>query len=182
MLHATLIFITMTIIYPPLRAQMPNQPPPDLRHELLDEFTSFAPARQMHAMRHWPAGRLSIVHLNVLIVLNAEGPLTMRGLAEALDVSQASATGIVDRMEQRGLVTRERDAEDRRVIRVLPSDTGRSLIDGVAEQRRDHLARMIDGLKDDEVSGFLLGMRAMRRVREALHAQPTNPETQETSR
>ncbi len=182
MLHATLIFITTKIIYPPLRARMPKQPAPDLRRQLLDEFTSFGPTRQMHTMRHWPTGRLSLVHLNVLIVLNAEGPLPMRGLAEALDVSQASATGIVDRMEQRGLVTRERDAEDRRVVRVLPSATGRSLIDGVADQRRDHLARLLEGLTDDEVSGFLLGMRAMRRVREALHAQPSNPETQETPR
>ncbi len=182
MLHVTLIFITTEIIYPPLRARMSNQPAPDLRCQLLDEFTSFAPARQMHAMRHWPAGRLSLVHLNVLIVLNAEGPLPMRGLAEALDVSQASATGIVDRMEQRGLVTRERDAEDRRVVRVLPSDTGRSLVDGVADQRRDHLARMLEGLTDDEVSGFLLGMRAMRRVREAFHTQPSSPETQESPR
>ena len=182
MLHATLIFITMTIIYPPLRAQMPNQPPPDLRHELLDEFTSFAPARQMHAMRHWPAGRLSIVHLNVLIVLNAEGPLTMRGLAEALDVSQASATGIVDRMEQRGLVTRERDAEDRRVVRVLPSETGRNLIDGVAEQRRDHLAQMLEDFTDDEARGFLLGIRAMRRAREAIPRHLSSPASQETPR
>jgi 4'-phosphopantetheinyl transferase len=137
----------------------------------------------MHAMRHWPAGRLSLVHLNVLIVLNAEGPLPMRGLAEALDVSQASATGIVDRMEQRGLVTRERDAEDRRVVRVLPSETGRSLIDGVADQRRDHLATMLDGLSDDEARGFLLGLRGMRRAREAfLHRHPSNPETQEAPR
>ena len=39
----------------------------------------------------------------------------MSQLAEALDVSQASATGIVDRMEQRGLVSRQRNDEDRRV-------------------------------------------------------------------
>jgi DNA-binding MarR family transcriptional regulator len=155
---------------------------PDIRRELLDELSAFAPARQMHAMRNWPAGRLSLIHLNVLFVLNAEGPLPMRVLAEALDVSQASATGIVDRMEQRGLVTRERDAEDRRVVRVLPSETGRGLIEGVADQRRDHLARMLEGFTDDEARGFLLGLRAMRRAREAIPRHPSNPDTQETTR
>ena len=160
----------------------PAAPDPELRCQLLEELTAYGPARQMHAMRHWPAGRLSLVHLNVLIVLNAEGPLTMRGLSEALDVSQASATGIVDRMEQRALVTRERDAGDRRLVRVLPSETGRRLIEGVADQRRDHLASLLDRLTDEEARGFLLGMRAMRRAREAFLTQPPNPETAEASR
>ena len=62
----------------------------------------------MRHMRHWPGGALSLVHLNVLAVLQEEGPLPMSGLAESLDVSHASATGIVDRMEQRGLVERRR--------------------------------------------------------------------------
>jgi 4'-phosphopantetheinyl transferase len=177
-----LIFIATKIIHPPRRDRMPSTADPELRQQLLEELTTYTPSRQMHAMRHWPAGKLSLVHLNVLIVLNAEGPLPMRGLAEALDVSQASATGIVDRMEQRGLVTREHDAEDRRVVRVLPSDIGRSLIDGVADQRRDHLVTILDGLTDDEARGFLLGMRGMRRAREAFLRHPSNPETLEASR
>ena len=76
-------------------------------------------------MRRWPSGPLSLVHLHVLTVLEADGSVPMRALAEALDVSQASATGIVDRMEQRGLVVRQRDDDDRRVIRVVLTDDGR---------------------------------------------------------
>lgn len=156
-----------------------------LLRELLDEMTAHAPAKQMHALRHWPSGRLSLVHLNVLAVLEADGPLSMRALAEALDVSQASATGIVDRMEQRGLVARERGAEDRRVIRVALSDQGRELIAGTAAERRDHLARMLDLLTDDEIAGFLVGARALRRIREEYHrthAAPTTTPNPEASR
>ena len=65
---------------------------------ILDELSAHDPAQAMRSMRHWPGGQLSLVHLNVLFVLEADGPLPMRGLAEAMDVSQASATGIVDRM------------------------------------------------------------------------------------
>lgn len=140
-----------------------------LLRELLDEIAAHAPAKQMHAMRHWPSGRLSLVHLNVLVVLDADGPLPMRGLAEALDVSQASATGIVDRMEQRGLVARDRDTEDRRIVRVALTDQGRELIAGTAAERRDHLARMLELLTDDEIAGFLQGARALRRIREEYH-------------
>ena len=148
----------------------------DLRHAVLDELTAYAPAKQMHLMRHWPSGRMSLVHLNVLFVLSGDGPLPMNRLAELLDVSQASATGIVDRMEQRGLVTRERDEDDRRVVRVVLSAQGEGLIAGIAEDRRDKLGRLIDSLAEDDAAALLQGMRAMRRAREALfHANPSTP-------
>ena len=71
--------------------------------------------------RRWLAGSLSIVHLHVLTILEADGPLSMGKLAEALDVSVASATGIVDRMEQRGLVER-RPRRRRPAGRARPAD------------------------------------------------------------
>jgi DNA-binding MarR family transcriptional regulator len=92
----------------------------------------------------------------------------MHVLAEALDVSQASATGIVDRMEQRGLVTRVRDEEDRRVIRVALTDSGRQLLATIAAERRERLALVLADLTDDELEGFLLGSQALRRARERL--------------
>src|SRR5512137_319741 len=113
-----------------------------LVQELLDELAAHSPAAAMRHMRHWPGGRLSLVHVNVLAILELDGPLTMHGLAEAMDVSQASTTGIVDRMEQRGLVERQRDDDDRRVVRVALTDEGRRLIAGMTAERRDHLAEM----------------------------------------
>ena len=137
--------------------------------QILDEIGAQNPVQAMRLMHHWPGGRLSLVHVHVLFVLEADGALPMRALAEAMDVSQASATGIVDRMEQRGLVERARDAEDRRIVRVAITDEGRQLIEGLAAQRRDHLATLLEGLTDEELAAFLVGARAMRRARERLH-------------
>ncbi len=44
--------------------------------------------------------------------------MPMSKLADALDVSVASLTGIIDRMEARGLVERRREPGDRRVVLV----------------------------------------------------------------
>jgi DNA-binding MarR family transcriptional regulator len=84
-------------------------------------------------------------------------------------VSQASATGIIDRMEQRGLVERRRGDDDRRVVRVALTDEGRNLIAGMATERREHLAMMLEHLADDELEGFLRGARALHRARERFH-------------
>ncbi len=157
----------------------------ELRAALLDELTAYAPGRQMHLLRHWPGGRMSLVHLNVLFALSSEGPLPMSGLAELLDVSQASATGIVDRMEQRGLVTRERSADDRRIVRVVLTPEGENLIEGLAANRRDKLAQLLNSLAESDAQALLQGLRAMRRAREALFASaaPSTPNpTTEASR
>ena len=143
-----------------------------LLSELLDEFAAHSPAAAMRHMRQWPGGALSLVHVNVLAVLDIDGPMPMGGLAEALDVSQASATGIVDRMEQRGLVERRRIDDDRRVVRVALTDEGRRLIARMAAERREHLAAMLETLTDAELEGFLLGTRALHRARARLHGTP----------
>lgn len=145
------------------RAQMKTQ--------LLDELFAHTPAQAMRFMRRWPGGALSLIHLNVITVLEADGPLGMRQLAEALDVSQASATGIVDRMEQRGLVTRNADADDRRVTRVALTEEGHAFVTGMMAERRDKMARLLDELTDKELSGFLRGTRAMRLARERLYVE-----------
>ena len=76
------------------------------------------------ALKRWHEGTLSLVHLNVLMLLRARGPLTMTHLAELIDVSVASATGIVDRMEKKGVIVRRRSEEDRRVVEVLVNESG----------------------------------------------------------
>ncbi len=148
----------------------------DLITEVIDELSAHAPFRMMRSMRRWPTGPLSLVHLHVLMLLIEDGPLPMRALADTLDVSQASATGIVDRMEQRGLVERRRDDEDRRVVRVALTDAGRQVIVGIGSERRGHLTTLLDELTDEELAGLLRGSRALRRVRERMHAQLSGEE------
>ena len=113
-------------------------------------------------------GSLSIVQLIVLTVLEADGPRSMGDLADKLDVSVASATGIVDRMERRGLVERGRGAGDRRVIMVSLTPTGSVVFGDMRAQRRERLAGLIERLTDAERAGFLTGLRAMRAAAEEM--------------
>lgn len=140
--------------------------------DLLDELTSWGPRERAGAFRQWLRGSLSLVHLHVLTVLEAHGPLSMTKLADELDVSVASLTGIVDRMEGRGLVERQREPEDRRVIVVHATDGGRAVFSEMASERRRHLEPLLDRMTDDELESFLVGLRALRRVRSELAATP----------
>jgi len=134
---------------------------------LLDELTIWTPREREGAFRAWLRGSLSLVHLHVLTILEA-GPLTMGRLAEGLDVSVASATGIVDRMEDRKPVERRSDPDDRRVVVVHATKRGSRVFDALARERRARLGPILAQMTDDEVASFLIGLRAMRRIRAEL--------------
>ena len=129
------------------------------------------PRERLGAFKAWLRGSLSLVHLHVLTALEAEGPLAMSRLADALDVSVASATGIVDRMEQRGLVERRHGATDRRIVQVHVTEMGEDVFRRIDAQRRGHVAAILDRLTDDELASLLVGLRATRAARAAVTAE-----------
>ena len=147
-----------------------------LASEVLDELTSWNPRERMNEFRSWVAGSLSLIHLHVLSLLEADGPLSMTRLAEALDVSVASVTGIVDRLEQRGLVERRRSDNDRRVILVHPTAAGEAVFSDLAANRRERLTRLLAEFSDEELTATLVCMRAMRRARAVLVPEPPTPD------
>ena len=136
--------------------------------QVVDELTSWNPREFMAAFQRWHQGSVSLVHLNVLTLLEASGPMSMGRLAEALDISVASITGVIDRMEARGLVERRRDAQDRRVILVHTGRGGRRLFEDIGRLRRQNLTKLLQQLSEPELQGLLVGHRALRVAREEL--------------
>jgi DNA-binding MarR family transcriptional regulator len=90
---------------------------------------------------------VSMSHLHLMSMLDRHGELTMSRIAELLDVSDSNATGLIDRMEERGFVERFRDPNDRRVVLVRVSERGRQILTDV-EVVRDDLMRKVLGRLD----------------------------------
>ncbi len=79
--------------------------------------------------------------MQILWILQEHGPLPVSRLAEWLGIGVPNATGLLDRMEQRGLIARARDTDDRRVVLVRATEVGRDTVarldgwrDGMVEQ------------------------------------------------
>jgi DNA-binding MarR family transcriptional regulator len=67
---------------------------------------------------------LSIAQLDVLRQLRAHGPTPMRRLAATMHCEASNLTGLVDKLERRGLVQRQEDPADRRVRVLALTDEG----------------------------------------------------------
>jgi len=80
-------------------------------------------------------------------IVRQEG-ITMSALASDSSLSNATVTGIVDRLEQRGLVTRRRGAKDRRQVLLMPTEAGRALcVQGGPPLLQEQFTRALSGLE-----------------------------------
>jgi DNA-binding MarR family transcriptional regulator len=68
--------------------------------------------------------KLSPAQCHVLRLIEPDRPLPMRRLAEALACHASNVTGLVDRLESRGLIRRDRSAGDRRVRALVLTASG----------------------------------------------------------
>ena len=139
--------------------------------QVLDELTLHAPSGFMKLMRRWPSGPVSLVHLQVLMLLDGDGPLRDAYPGRGARRLPGQRHGIVDRMEQRGLVTRlamtRIAASSGSLCRTRAARCWSASPPSVASDSRSCSA----DLTDDELEGFLLGSQALRRARERLVGQ-----------
>lgn len=75
-----------------------------------------------------PRTTITMQQLRILMLLRVHGPLGGHQLAQHLDVSMPTISGVVDRLVERGLVARRQDPADRRVRLVALSDEGLDVV------------------------------------------------------
>jgi DNA-binding MarR family transcriptional regulator len=107
-------------------------------------------------------------------MLDRHGDMPMSRLAGMIDVSLSNATGLIDRMEERGFVSRVRVPDDRRVVLVTITDAGRKLLDDIEILRAETLRTVLDRLDPDQLDGIA---RATADLRDALTEVASVPGT-----
>src|SRR4029079_18669769 len=129
--------------------------------QCLDELEPLI-ARQRKAVAAQGCLRaISNTHLHVLFLLTTEAPMAMGRLADQLDASMPSVSGIVDRMVSHGLVERLRDDDDRRLVVVRATSAGHTAVEEIDMVRRQQLARVLEMLEPAEQEAALRVFRRM---------------------
>ncbi|MBN1315760.1 MAG: MarR family transcriptional regulator [Anaerolineales bacterium] len=93
---------------------------------------------------------LTLNQLRVLFHLNYHGDRVMRQIAEKLEVSDPTATGVIDRLVERSLVERSSDPEDRRRVRVSLSARGCQLVSEMRRSGARSATAVFDQLAEDQ--------------------------------
>jgi DNA-binding MarR family transcriptional regulator len=106
---------------------------------------------------------------NALRLLYAEYPNQVRtlDLAGRLVSRAPDITRLLDKLEQRGLIARDRPADNRRIVRIGITGAGRTLLRELREPLRDCHARQLGHLAQRELKDLIALLRAARLPHEA---------------
>jgi MarR family transcriptional regulator, 2-MHQ and catechol-resistance regulon repressor len=96
------------------------------------------------------AAGLTVSQFGVLEALLHGGPLCQRAIAQKILKSTGNITMVIDNLEKRQLVQRERDPEDRRFITVSLTDQGRELITDIFPRQVAAIVAEMEVLTDQE--------------------------------
>lgn len=101
---------------------------------------------------------VTVPQLSCLLRIAEVGPLTLKDLSAAVDLSPSTLVGIVDRLEQKGLVQRTRSTEDRRQVLITATEEGIILASESPSPLQDKLALALQDLPELERAAITLSI------------------------
>lgn len=101
---------------------------------------------------------VTVPQLSCLLRVVEGGALTLKSLADEVDLSASTLVGIIDRLERKGLVRRERSAVDRRQVLISATEEGVILASGSPSPLQDQLASALDTLPELERAAITLSL------------------------
>lgn len=129
---------------------------------LLDELVPVLAGERAAFAHRCHERQISMAHLFLMTMIDKDGPLAMSRVAELVGSGLPTATGIVTRMEERGLVRREHDTRDRRVVLVDLTAEGGAELRSLHLARRQRMAAAISHLTGAERARLLSSIRSLR--------------------
>jgi DNA-binding MarR family transcriptional regulator len=99
----------------------------------------------------WLTTDLTMPQLKVMTILWREGPGRMSELASGLGVTLATATGVVDRLVEKGYVTREGLPGDRRVVICRLSQEGQDFMKALWMSGRMQIGRILEVMTPEQL-------------------------------
>jgi len=103
------------------------RPPHDSIREIIYLIRRLMQAGSLYTKELNKKYNVSAPQLNSLVALSENGPLSPSQIAKYIMVKSSTVTGVIDRLEQKGLVRRVRSSRDRRVITIELTDEGAQL-------------------------------------------------------
>lgn len=108
--------------------------------------------------------QITAAQLNCLLALYENGPLPPSQIAKHMMVKSSTVTGVIDRLEQKGLATRQRNSPDRRIINIQLTRAGKKMADVAPPPIQQ---RVVDGLKQlspEELNQIILSLTKLTKM------------------
>ena len=142
--------------------------------DVLRALRRISRAIDLHSRQLSTSFGLTVPQLVCLRVIGLRGPISPSQLASEVSLSQATITGIGDRLVARQLVLRERSTVDRRAVTLVLSEAGRALVNAAPSPLQERFVAQLAELSPEEREIIRLTLNKIVRLMggEELDAAP----------
>ena len=123
--------------------------PSDYTQQIIYSIRRLIQASELYTKELNKKYQVSAAQLNCILTLYEHGPLPPSKIANHMMVKSSTVTGVVDRLEKKGLAERMRNSPDRRVITIQLTEAGKKLAEHAPPPIQQ---KIIDGLKQTETA------------------------------
>lgn len=124
--------------------------------------------RSLRPAREWLEIDFTTSQLKVLFLLYSAESASMGRLAASLGVTLSTVTGIVDRLVEHGMVLREEDPHDRRLVVCRPTREGAAVAERLNHAGNSRLRAVLDRLSQAQLRCVVDGLQLLT---DAVHAE-----------
>ena len=121
-------------------------------------------------VRSWKELDLTVTQLLVLFSLRETPGMPAGALAEDMRVTPPTVTGLVDRLVRMGLVRREEDTKDRRLVRNVLTEQGQEALGEVEREGRALLTQLFERLSAGDLARLMDSLEALLAAADELNA------------
>lgn len=124
----------------------------------------------------WLGIDLTMPQMKIMFLLYSHRKMRMSDMGVALQKNISTATGLVDRLVEHGLVAREEDPDDRRVVVATITERGQELCTSLLQYGEQRFQRVLKRLGDDDLQ---IVAQAMKLVSQAAVAEAKEQATKQ---
>ena len=126
-------------------------------------------ATDLHSKQLSKTSGLTAPQILLLGAIRNNDDVTIGKIANDISLSQATVTTILDRLEKRGLVYRERSTQDKRKVHVHLTEEGETTILNAPTPLQEHFARQFNDLHEWEQTMLISSLQRIAQMMDAQH-------------
>jgi len=137
--------------------------------EVLVSLRRVIRATDLHSKYLAKTTGLTAPQILLLQTIRDKGQVTIGELASEISLSQATVTTILDRLEKRKLVYRERSSQDKRKVHAYLTDSGIETLQAAPTPLQEHFTRQFGDLQNWEQTMIIASLQRVAQMMDAQH-------------
>lgn len=131
---------------------------------LIKELTTTYQAFESHSAKHVRTLGLTMTQFDIVATLGNQPPMTCKELGEKTLILKGTMTGVLERLEAKGLIERIRNEDDGRSYRIGLTKSGDKLFQRAFTEHLKHLGKAFSKLSNKEIEQAVRTLKAVRTI------------------